>query len=443
MEQSIDMSSKVANEKKIEFSLNRGIYVDNNLFIPIPNEYIRVDYSFLSDYANSVVIVPKDHPQGTDPNEAELALIVQSQPIPCGAMYDPKKRDIYTELFTSYYPVFSGDEAIGILDITEGCGVLFQFFSGTDPVAWCKYHGIIFAKTNAYIFHLISNQRIEAADQSLNHTVFHSFAAKWLKRIILQEVNESKRFVDEKTNVAEVPSGENPEKHMRTEHKLCASETACRTNGKPGAKNRYLAWLSQHVPTSLWFEMQLAYETIERFSSKYHLHSESFFEITDSAIIQEIWNAIKTKNEFSKMGQNKRHTCELAVRYYETYLSELQAMDQSASDHQKQESFLEETRIRKQKEAEERKQREEELARHRKEEEERKQCEEELARRQRETAELRSRYYNLLQERQEQEQIVAQNRGWFGIQAKKRKAAQMRIREIDAQLALAFPKGVL
>lgn len=288
------MSSQAANEKILEFSLNRGVYADHNLFIPIPNEYKKADYSFLSDYADSVVIVPKNHPFGTYPADAELALIFQNQAISCGTMYNPEKQKIYMELFTEFYSVFRNETKINSREISEGCGVLYQISSGTDPVVWCKCHGIIFVQTNAYIFHLISNQKTES--QYLDPAAFSNLAMQWLEKMIPPEENRSQGFIERKRSNAEILTGDHQE-------------------------------------------------------NKAENSTEQAFSVPEPA------------------------------------------------------------------------------------------CQDDLARRRKETEVLKSRYHDLLQERQEQEQIVAQNRGWFGAQAKRRKAAKIRIQEINAQLAREFPQG--
>lgn len=62
-------------------------------------------------------------------------------------------------------------------------------------------------------------------------------------------------------------------------------------------------------------------------------------------------------------------------------------------------------------------------------------------RRQEQLAAVRVRYEQLTAKIAEQEQIIDQNKGWFGIQAKNRKAAQEQLRILQAQLAQEFPKG--
>ena len=84
---------------------------------------------------------------------------------------------------------------------------------------------------------------------------------------------------------------------------------------------------------------------------------------------------------------------------------------------------------------EERKRKEEEAERKRKEEEaERKRKEEELAAR-------RALYSTLAEQIGEQTLIISKNKGWFGTQARLRKAAKQRLAELEAQLAREFPNG--
>lgn len=267
------MSSKQVIEKTLDFSHMESVSINDDLCVLIPDGFRVVDYSAFPDYADSMVIVPKNLQQEADPSDAELALIIQIAPIPCGMIYNPKKESMYTELFTTYYPVFTDEKAVNMLVADKGRGILCQFSSGTDPVAWCKYHGIIFAKANAYFFHLVSSQRENTSSISLEPE-FRNRAKEWSEMILLRE------------------------EYIR------------------------------------------------------------------------------------------------------------------AIEHQ-------------QKEAEERRVHEAELVRQQKKEEENK-----------------SRYYNLLHQLQEQERIVSENRGWFGIQAKRRKAAQMCIREIKAKLASEYPAGL-
>ena len=99
---------------------------------------------------------------------------------------------------------------------------------------------------------------------------------------------------------------------------------------------------------------------------------------------------------------------------------------------------------RRKREYEERRRREaEERARKAAEEAEqrRKAAEEAERKRQVELVEKRSRYDALQKNISEQEQIIAENRGWFGAQAKARKAAKEQLASLQAQLNREFPNG--
>ena len=92
----------------------------------------------------------------------------------------------------------------------------------------------------------------------------------------------------------------------------------------------------------------------------------------------------------------------------------------------------------------ERKRMEEEAERKRKEEEaerKRKAVEEAERQRQAELVAKRARYDEISNAINLQMQIIAQNKGWFGAQAKARKAAQEHLATLQAQLAKEFPKG--
>ena len=87
---------------------------------------------------------------------------------------------------------------------------------------------------------------------------------------------------------------------------------------------------------------------------------------------------------------------------------------------------------------------EEEAERKRKEEEaerKRKAVEEAERQRQAELVAKRARYDEISNAINLQMQIIAQNKGWFGAQAKARKAAQEHLATLQAQLAKEFPKG--
>ena len=427
------MSSKQVIEKTLNFSRMESMSINDDLCVLIPDGFRVVDYSALPDYADSMVIVPKNLQQEADPSDAELALIIQTAPIPCGMTYNPEKESMYTELFTTYYPVFTDEKAVNVLAADKGRGILYQFSSGTDPVAWCKYHGIIFVKRNAYFFHLASSQ-VENASSASMESEFHHRAGEWLEMIL--HPNEYMRIMKQHTQQVrdEVTPGKQQEK----------------------VECGYLTWLTQRVSKERWVEFQLAYETIERFCNKYHILDEPLLETVDLAQISQIQNVIMTRKDFTQMGQNKRYTCGLAMRYYKEYLGEMR--ERTAEDLQIQSADPEEIALR-QKEAEEcrlreeeqarqrreveaRMRREAEIARQQKEAEEHRLHEAELARQQKKEEEYKSRYYNLLHQLQEQERIVSENRGWFGIQAKRRKAAQMCIREIKAKLASEYPAGL-
>lgn len=53
----------------------------------------------------------------------------------------------------------------------------------------------------------------------------------------------------------------------------------------------------------------------------------------------------------------------------------------------------------------------------------------------------RNHYNEISQAISLQMQIIAQNKGWFGAQAKARKAAQEQLSVLQAQLAREFPNG--
>ena len=56
--------------------------------------------------------------------------------------------------------------------------------------------------------------------------------------------------------------------------------------------------------------------------------------------------------------------------------------------------------------------------------------------------EEKRRYYDqLMTQIAEQNQIISENRGWFGVQAKNRKAAKLKLEALQIQLAHAFPNG--
>jgi hypothetical protein len=56
-------------------------------------------------------------------------------------------------------------------------------------------------------------------------------------------------------------------------------------------------------------------------------------------------------------------------------------------------------------------------------------------------AEKRKRYDQIMKQIADQNQIVSTNRGWFGVQAKNRKAALQQIEMLQSQLAHEFPNG--
>ena len=71
----------------------------------------------------------------------------------------------------------------------------------------------------------------------------------------------------------------------------------------------------------------------------------------------------------------------------------------------------------------------------------RKAAEEAERKRQAELAAKRAHYDELQKNISEQERIIAVNRGWFGEQAKARKAAKEQLAVLQSQLALKFPEG--
>ena len=87
--------------------------------------------------------------------------------------------------------------------------------------------------------------------------------------------------------------------------------------------------------------------------------------------------------------------------------------------------------------------RKEEEARKLAEEKTRKEAAEVERKRLEELAAKRTRYDEISKRISEQERIIAENRGWFGAQAKARKAAQQQLSELQAQLAREFPNGRL
>ena len=56
-------------------------------------------------------------------------------------------------------------------------------------------------------------------------------------------------------------------------------------------------------------------------------------------------------------------------------------------------------------------------------------------------AEKRNRYDQLIKQVADQNRIISENRGWFGAQAKARKAAQSQLATLQAQLSREFPNG--
>ena len=71
----------------------------------------------------------------------------------------------------------------------------------------------------------------------------------------------------------------------------------------------------------------------------------------------------------------------------------------------------------------------------------RKAAEEAERKRQAELAAKRAHYDELQKNISGQERIIADNRGWFGEQAKARKAAKEQLAILQAQLAREFPNG--
>ncbi len=298
------MSSAIEKENVLAFSLEHSILVDNNLYIPIPNGYITADYSFLSDYADSKVIVAEKFPMSEDPATAEWALIIQSRSIPCGMLYSPEKHAVYTELFTAYYPIFFETENVQCLQVAESCDILYQLSEVTETNICYKYHGLIIVKDTAYMFHLICNPHASTEKSVVNQNVFCEVAMKWLSMIMLPDVYTSK--------------------------------------------------VEEH------------------------------------------------KRELEEQARIKAEQLEL----------------------ERQEAIRREEELRRQKEAIEKALREAEQLRQQMLQEEK-----------------QARYDTLVSASREQEQIISNNRGWFGTQAKRRKAAIKQLEEIQKQLAFEFPAG--
>jgi hypothetical protein len=94
-----------------------------------------------------------------------------------------------------------------------------------------------------------------------------------------------------------------------------------------------------------------------------------------------------------------------------------------------------------QKQEEERRKREYEERRRREAEEGRRREAEAEQKRQAELAVKRAHYDELQKNISEQEQIISENRGWFGAQAKARKTAKEQLASLQAQLNREFPNG--
>ena len=54
---------------------------------------------------------------------------------------------------------------------------------------------------------------------------------------------------------------------------------------------------------------------------------------------------------------------------------------------------------------------------------------------------LRARYDELATQKEEQQALIAANKGWFGEAAKRRKAAQALLEELEQTISTEFPNG--
>lgn len=106
-------------------------------------------------------------------------------------------------------------------------------------------------------------------------------------------------------------------------------------------------------------------------------------------------------------------------------------------------SYQRDAELKRRQEEEECRQREyeEQCCRESEEEHRRKSAEEEEAKRQHMLAEKRVHYNEIRQGISKQERIIAENGGWFGEQAKARKAAQQQLAILQDRLAREFPNG--
>ncbi len=87
----------------------------------------------------------------------------------------------------------------------------------------------------------------------------------------------------------------------------------------------YSRWLAENTSDEYIAEMYLAYAVIQKYANGRNLLSDSLLKTTDLRILWTLQDAIKSNKEFQKLGGNIRYFCDLAMRYYMRYLSEIDA----------------------------------------------------------------------------------------------------------------------